>query len=724
MNIEPLEPRIAPAALVGGKLTYTDTDGDLVTILFSKKTGLDEGDFVFDNAFGTTGPQKLLKIDLADDAPLAGTNITMKVTKVDDGHADVGALIATGLNLGAVKILGDLRQIIAGSGEAKTFSIKSLSVLSFGVQGAAAPADLQSTLAGKFGKIAITDDFEHANLQVFDPSPTARSTSFIVGGKLIGGAGNSEGVVSLGSVALIKLGGIQGGNAADPSTTFGLGGVLQAATIGSLTITGDVQGGNFFRSGSVQIIGSAAKILIGGKLLGAHAGQSGYLTVGGAVASLTVGGLVGGNLTGPGDFVVGGRSGAIDLLNSVGILTVKDGITGGSIGSAGSIFISGDTKRVTITGNLTGSDGDGSGSVQIDGKAALVKMTGSLLGGTGNNSGVLKVSELVSGTVIGNLVGTDTTPTGPGSFFGLTGGINASKIGTLKIVGSILGGDGREEAGGVSTNQIKTFTLTGSLEGGASDDSGQLDLFQVSGAVTILGGIKGGAGEQSGLLMCRGAKSVLVGGLIEGGSNVSSGAVQVDGNIGAVIVGGLQAGTGLFSGSLINQFGNFKSVLVKGDVVGLPANPAHIAAAGGLPGVTLGSVTVNGQVAHARITAGLVGDNFISPDVSIGKVTIGKDFTASAIVAGVNPQGLFFADGDDTLIAGTDDPEITARIGSVLIKGAVLGTANSTNDSFGIVAQEVVKVTVGRQVAALIAGTDTTGVLLGGTTDVRVREIV
>jgi hypothetical protein len=128
---------------------------------------------------------------------------------------------------------------------------------------------------------------------------------------------------------------------------------------------------------------------------------------------------------------------------------------------------------------------------------------------------------------------------------------------------------------------------------------------------------------------------------------------------------------------------------------------------------------------HARITAGLVGTNFVSSDVSIGKVTIGKDFTASDIVAGVNPQGSFFGDGDDTLITGTDDPEIIARIGSVLIKGTVFGTASPSNDSFGIVAQEVAKVSVAKLATALTAGagTDIAGVLLVGTTDVRVREI-
>jgi hypothetical protein len=47
MNIEPLEPRIAPATLTGHVLTYTDVDGDKVVIGFSKGM-LTDAMFTFD----------------------------------------------------------------------------------------------------------------------------------------------------------------------------------------------------------------------------------------------------------------------------------------------------------------------------------------------------------------------------------------------------------------------------------------------------------------------------------------------------------------------------------------------------------------------------------------------------------------------------------------------------------------------------------------------------
>lgn len=735
--IERLECRIAPAALAGGKLTYTDVDGDLVTITFSKKTGLDVGDFVFDTAFAATGPQKLLGIELADDAALAGANVTMKITKAasGDGRADVGRIAAPGVNLGAVKIVGDLRQIIVGDAQPKTLAIKSLSVLSFGRQGealatpagATLPAELDSTINGVFGKIAIAEDFVHASLRAL-AFGTAKSGSLTIGGQLLGGDANGEGVISLPAVASVKVGGIIGGNVPnpdDPSVFLAHGGVLEMASVGSLTVTGDVEGGNFFRSGSIRIFGAAAKVAIGGQLLGGRGSESGYFSAGGAVGSLTVGGIVGGNLAGPGDFVAGGTSGAVDLLSSVGTLTIRDGIIGGSISSSGSVFVAADVKRVSLSGNLAGGAGNGSGSLRVEGKITTLKVVGSILGGTGDESGLIDVLEIGSATVVGDLVGSDTTPATPPSVFGLTGGIEAFRIGTLKITGSILGGDGREEAGGVKTNEIKYFTLTGSVEGGALEESGSLDLRRVTGAIVIQGGLTGGAGEESGSLSFENSKSLRIGGLLQGGAGVLGGSVLAEGIVGAVTLGGIAASTGVLSGSLINQFGTIKSVLVKGDVIGLATNPAHIAATGGLDGLTISSVAVNGKVEHARITAGFFGDIFSFADASIGKVTIGGDFIASVIAAGVDPQDDFFADGDDALIVGSEDPSIIARIGSVLIRGAVTGTGSPADDSFGIVAEEIGKVTIGKTVAALTTGArnDTTGVLLGSAMDVRAQEI-
>lgn len=736
MNIEPLEARIAPASLVGGKLTYTDTDGDLVTITLSKKTGLTETDFVFDTAFSSSGPQKLLAIDLAGDTALTGTNITMKVAKVGDGLVNVGAILASGINLGAVTLLGDLRQIEVGDNAPKATAIKALTVKSFGLQGASLatvpgqqlPPELVSTINGKFGKITIAGDFEHARLQVFNFG-AVKSAAFSLGGTLIGGEGNGEGVIELGPVTTVKVGGVKGGTAPDPDSPSLFGsqsGILRMNAVTSLTIAGDIEGGNFPRSGSVRVgefNAKIAKITIGGNVIGGHGERAGHLEITGATALLSVGGLVGGNLTGPTDFVVGGRTGTIETQNDVGVLKVREGLVGGSIPSSGSIFIGGAVKQALLNGNLTGSAGSDTGQLDIGGKLTLLKLTGSLLGGPGEGSGRVSASQIGTGFIVGDLVGTDIVPDNPNT--DITGGIVASEIGTLKITGSMKGGAGREYGGSISAGDLKSLTVTGSIEGGTFSRSAQVDVGRLIQGITVLGGIKGGAGEESGSLHFHGGKTVRVAGVVEGGSGPLSGSILAGGTVGAVTVGGLKAGTGILSGSVFNNNGTFKSVLVTGDMIGLPANPAHIGTIGP-GGLSIGSVTVLGKVELSRITVGLIADIPSSPDASLGKVTIGKDFIASVIAAGVQPNGDFFADGDDTLAtAMPDDPEITARIASVLIKGSIVGTASPTTDSFGIVAQEVVKVTVGKQAVPLAPGksNDTAGVLIGGTTDVRVREV-
>jgi hypothetical protein len=729
MHLERLESRIAPAALAGGKLTYTDVDNDLVTITFSKKTGLDENDFVFDTAFATTGPQRLLSIELSDDAPLKGTNITMKVTKVGDGKVHIGAIAASGLDLGAIKLLGDLRKIDAGTGQGT--AVKSLSVQSWGnniagltiTPGSSIPADLVSTLNGKFGSIAIAGDFAHANLRVFDVSGKATNTSFTVGGKLLGGEGASEGLLQLGSVKTIKLGGIVGGVLASPATLGAFGGVLQADNVGTLTITGDIHGGNFSRSGSVEINGTLGKATLG-KIIGGHGEKAGFVTVGGAVGTMSVGGLVGGNLNGPSDFVAGGRSGALNLSTATS-LTVREGITGGSISASGQIFVAGAVKKLTLTGDVQGADGVESGSVRVEGKVTTLKVTGSVLGGTKNGTGNLNFVEVTTATVIGDFKGSDLAPTDLGGSFGATGAFTAFKVGTFKLTGSIFGGMGREEAGGIHLEVTKNFTMTGSLNGGALEQSGSMDLGELSGTVLIKGEIKGGLGDDTGQLTFEGGKKVTVTGIVEGGDGASSGMLFANDAIGSVTLGGLKAGTGNLSGSLINLSGSFKTVVVTGDILGLATNPANLSAVTGPGGVALGSVTVKGNVTFGQITAGFAGTTSITADPGIGKVTIGKDFTSSSIVAGVDPVNGFFGDGDDKYIVGGNDPAIIARIGAVVIKGTVLGTAAPTTDSFGIVAEEIGKVTVGKTVIALTPGpsNDLSDTLIGGTTDVRVREL-
>jgi hypothetical protein len=142
--------------------------------------------------------------------------------------------------------------------------------------------------------------------------------------------------------------------------------------------------------------------------------------------------------------------------------------------------------------------------------------------------------------------------------------------------------------------------------------------------------------------------------------------------------------------------------------------------------VGIGQLSVKGGVTSAVIRAGAFLDSSIDGDASIGSVTIGGNFTASSIVAGIDSTNAFFGDADDFVFAdgGSNDLGIIARIASVTIRGVVTGTTASTTDSFGIVAEEIGRVTVGKVAASLTLGpsNDLAGTALGGAADVFVRE--
>ena len=132
--LETLESRtlLSVVILNGGKsATYTDIDGDSVTITVSKGT-LTFADFtpsVGDNI-------QLQELDLSAGG-FDGANISMKVVKngTGNGFADIGYINSSGHDLGTVSVLGNLGRIDAGDGDLTAPAVKSLTVRSIGVQG-------------------------------------------------------------------------------------------------------------------------------------------------------------------------------------------------------------------------------------------------------------------------------------------------------------------------------------------------------------------------------------------------------------------------------------------------------------------------------------------------------------------------------------------------------------------------------------------------------------
>ena len=234
------------------------------------------------------------------------------------------------------------------------------------------------------------------------------------------------------------------------------------------------------------------------------------------------------------------------------------------------------------------------------------------------------------------------------------------------------------------------MTIGGSLVGGSRDSTGvvasQIDL----GPVRIGGDFIGGS--------ISGTASLLQSGFIGSAGRIASV------TIGGSIISGIDDSTGsLNQCATIIAVDDLGAVIVRGSIVGNRSpqgdSPVVICARGQAnPGATtdlaIGRISVGGRVEFARVLAGYdVNLTPVNGDASIGLVTVGGDWIASSLVAGVTNAAsgnTNFGDGNDAAI-GTGRPGVTSRIVGVVIGGQVVGTPSgvSLTDQFGFSAQRV-----------------------------------
>ncbi len=253
----------------GGKTaTYTDVDGDLVTIKVSKGT-LSEDDFLLTGA-NSLGGATLRKVDFSGDTDLAGANITISAkpqktggVKLGDGLVNVGLFDSTNVKLGKVKIGGDLSKVVGDS-------MKSLTLNSFGLEGLTTQGDGQGSnnisfigsigsfnvktsidginfITGKIGTMKIGGDFENSVFTFSGTSnPAKQSQSVVLKSLTVGG--------DLDHTRLLGGYGFLGSNNAD-------------ASIGKVTINGDWIESSLVAgvsSGNDQFLGTADDTLFAG----------------------------------------------------------------------------------------------------------------------------------------------------------------------------------------------------------------------------------------------------------------------------------------------------------------------------------------------------------------------------------------------------------------------------------------------------------------------------
>ena len=460
---------------------FIDVDGDLVNIKVSKGALFAQNQFgiltsrgivTTENA-GTVGGKSISSINtLGTGREFEGANISVTrkaqagFDRATDGRVNVGEIISAvvgfgslqqGVNLGSVKVDGDLGRIVTGS-TLKPTSIGKLDVGSFGVNEGA--NGTQSIFFGRAGSILVHGDMEGSaffvgttvNFSTGFTTGLGKVGSFKVGGKLIGGSTEQSGYISSNSkIGKISVGGIVGGEGKDS------GAIQATSSIGAFTALGDVQGGEGIGSGNV--LGSS----IGKVTFGAAAKKG---------VSAVKANLIGGD-AGP-DTSLGGTqilaqvgSGAIISFSAIKSISMTGDIRGGIGDNSGMIFVNTSVGKVTV-GDIVGGDGESSGRIRVIG--GLSSLTaGTIQGSNSNLAGSVQVDGKLGQAKIANLLGSTESTTAEGAI-SRAGSISAGDIGKVVVSGNIKAASAEDgthlaSASITSARSIASVTVNGSVEG-------------------------------------------------------------------------------------------------------------------------------------------------------------------------------------------------------------------------------------------------------------------
>jgi hypothetical protein len=432
----------------GNTLKFTDGDGDLVTITVSKGT--------LSPDMLTFGPEGgLFKVDLTIPGSTIknGANLTFSVEQVPggDGALDVGAIDATGLSLGKVKVTGNLGQIDIGSDVRKN-ALKSLTVASLGsiIINLHPPGTIDpftSDIVGGLPNLTINGNVNLAQINVDGKLGTITVEGDAIGtdiaiagsaGKLaIKGDMNHSRIYATGHVKTLNVGGdMIGFGAFTPSQMQGL------AELG-YPVVAPTSGGITFASTTYKAP-STGRIDIAGKMrsAGMDTGDTGTVTTGG----MTNSSLVATRVKVVKVFEGGITSDDLDSPSVISVKTALDELTvNGDVKNAlivvgysenfaptesdarvGKVFVKGSWTASSLTAGVAdfGRDGFGQGDRPI--------FAG--LDGTGADQTPRTISKIGSVIINGIAKGSDGVA---GDFFGIT----AQQIGKTVIynISAILG---------------------------------------------------------------------------------------------------------------------------------------------------------------------------------------------------------------------------------------------------------------------------------------------
>ena len=493
----------------------------------------------------------------------------------------------------------------------------------------------------------------------------------------------------------------------------------------NITITakpGPTGGDGIVNIGAIDAIPDLGAVSIPGDLVSISAGLNGAAA---SLKSLTIRSL-GAFGTGPQPFTAGTTS---TLADGAGKITIL-GDFAGSLQLGG-----GKTGNVTIGGDLIGGTADQSGQLYNLGATAFGKLLikGNIRGGSGTNSGYVHLFKVAGVTILGSIYG---GPLGAGKTQSGYMNLRGMGKGTVSVGGDLIGGIGQGQLSGtITVTDFAMVKIGGSLIGGEDLYGGRIALDNTApGKILTLqigGSLLGGNGNQSAAISTNGTIAINIKGDVIGSNGQSSaeiglGYIGAQGTIKSLTIGGSVRSTGAPVNIQADRFG---SIAIKGSVIGTTAAPVIISAGGkfspanAAESVAIGKITIGGDLTFSRITAGLSASLFaITADAAIGTIKIGRDMIASNISTGTNPVNGIFGDNDDIFVGGNSgNPALIARIAGITIGGQLIGTAGGAVDRFGIIAEQIGSITVGKVKLDIIGNQG--DFLTGFTDDVHIREL-
>lgn len=667
-RIEALESRIAPAGLVisgayGRTATYTDVDGDIVTVTTSKGT-FTPGHFHFgpQNALGGQQLEMLNLLDAEQQAQFNNADITFSAHK---GPKVGGGLIGDdSVNLGYLQgsriTHPTASKVVIEGVDLKTFTLP-------GDVGKIMLGDkVQSTTIKGSTPVNHTEQYVYPAVTYIDQNGNVTGVRWAIGTRnaLTVFVPYTEVIPDFGNIVLVKSIGGAGLLTGAPD--------LSSTVVGTsaLFVDGDVKEAKIEYFGKYGTCG----ITIGGSLLGGTGDGSGQIIFHQNGFVVISGNIMGGDGRGSGT-IVGGEFDYTnpDIQDITGLvlrLELGHDLVGGHGDDSGQVLFAKATTAgrfagITIQGSIIGGEGDRSGLISSLLDIRDLEIGGDIIGGAGNGSGGIHAGQekLVAGnTQAVQIADADAMVKG--------------KIGAAIIHGSIIGG----------SNASTTQRL---------DRSGFIEAAEI-GTLTIEGSV--------------------VAGTDAGGGLSSSGSIRADKTITKLWVKGLGAGVvggliGNATNNVIISAGNKITTLW----VGVEATNAAK------------TILNHANVSYTSILAGYQHDTSTSDlgdaanaDADIGTVRITGNFTASNIIAGVQTGAdLLFGTADDaSIVGGVDVRANKSTIANIVIRGAVVGTA-ATGDHFGIVAEKITRVEIGGVVQALTSALNSINLL-----DLTIKEVV